>query len=123
MKGPEERQPSEMSFSDKDGHVRREMRLNWWKLDATTFRRAAIGMDDRREELPDVELPTDFRYRESKPVLFGRYWMNGKAKLTSSKAACLDFSVAKEGYLTAYRWSGEGIPSSRNLDYVSAWAP
>jgi hypothetical protein len=27
--------------------------------------------------------------------------------ITAPNAACLDFGVAKEGYLTAYRWSGE----------------
>jgi diadenosine tetraphosphatase ApaH/serine/threonine PP2A family protein phosphatase len=120
MKGPEQRLPSEIYFEDKDGHRRHEVRLSWWNLDATTFRKAAIGMDDRREELPDVELPLDFRYREKTPVLFGHYWMNGEPALTSSTAACLDFSVVKEGYLTAYRWSGESELLSDNLVYVPA---
>jgi hypothetical protein len=35
-------------------------------------------------------------------------------------AACLDFSVAKEGILTAYRWSGEKVLSPNNMVYVSA---
>jgi hypothetical protein len=123
MKGPEERLPREMSFLDKDGHRRHHVRLSWWDLDATTFRKAALGMDDRRDELPDIELPSDFRYLESTPVLFGHYWMKGEPTLTASKAACLDFSVANSGYLTAYRWSGESELSSDNLDYVPAGAP
>ena len=77
-------------------------------------------MDDRREELPDVGLPTDFRYRESTPVFFGHYWLNGEPALTSSTAACLDFSVAREGYLTAYRWAGESELLSDRLEYVRA---
>ena len=49
MKGPEQPLPSGTYFSDKDGHKRHEVRLKWWDLNATTFRKAAIGMDDRLE--------------------------------------------------------------------------
>ena len=109
-----------MFFLDKDGHKREEVRIRWWDANATTFRKAAIGMDDRLEELPDVELPREFRYFGSLPVLFGHYWMNGEPTLTASNAACLDFSVAKQGFLTAYRWSGERELSSSNLVHVPA---
>ena len=120
MKGPEERLPLGMSFLDKGGHERNEVRLRWWDPLATTFRKAAIGMDDRREELPDVELPIDFRYLESTPVLFGHYWMKGEPTITYPTAACLDFSVARNGYLTGYRWSGERQLSQDNLVSVFA---
>jgi hypothetical protein len=109
-----------MFFSDKDGRERSEVRIKWWDPDATTFRKAAIGVDDRLDELPDLALPVDFIYRESTPVLFGHYWMNGEPKLTSSTAACLDFSVAKEGYLTAYQWCGENELISGHLIHVPA---
>jgi hypothetical protein len=85
---------------------------------ATTFKQAAIGIDDRLDELPDLELPIDFRYREETPVLFGHYWMPGEPRITFPTAACLDFSVARNGYLTAYRWSGERELSHENLVYV-----
>jgi hypothetical protein len=120
MKGPEQRLPSAVSFSDKDGSERREVRIKWWDPDATTFRKAAIGVDDRLAGLPDLDLPVDFIYRENKPVLFGHYWMNGEPKLTSSTAACLDFSVAKEGYLTAYQWRGERELLPEHLVHVPA---
>ena len=120
LKGPEERLPPGVFFRDKDGHKREEVRMRWWDANATTFRKAAIGMDDRLEELPDVELPREFRYFGSLPVLFGHYWMNGEPTLTASNAACLDFSVAKQGFLTAYRWSGERELSSSNLVHVPA---
>lgn len=77
-------------------------------------------MDGREAELPDTELPRDFRYRESKPVFFGHYWMSGLPRITASNAACLDFSIAKGGYLTAYRWSGETRLSDVNLISVAA---
>jgi hypothetical protein len=98
--------------------VRRRRLVRWQDLDASS-----IGVDDIRGELPDVELPIDFRYLESTPVLFGHYWMPGEPTITCSAAACLDFSVAKEGYLTAYRWSGESELSSEHLVYVPAKDP
>lgn len=107
LKGPEERLPEGIHFFDKDGHKREEVRIRWWDQSATTFRKAALGLEGREGELPDTPLPRDFRYLENKPVFFGHYWMNGSPAITSPNAACLDFSVAKEGYLTAYRWSGE----------------
>jgi hypothetical protein len=107
LKGPEERLPAGIHFLDKDGHRREEVRLRWWDQNATTFRKAALGMDGRADEIPDSRLPTDYRYSKNKPVFFGHYWLKGQPQITAPNAACLDFSVAKEGYLTAYRWSGE----------------
>lgn len=120
LKGPEQTLPNKMSFFDKDGHAQRRVRLRWWEPKATTFRRAAIGMDEQLEKLPETELPTDFRYLETIPVLFGHYWMQGKPMITNPKAACLDFSVANNGCLTAYRWSGERELVAENLAHVPA---
>jgi hypothetical protein len=53
-------------------------------------------------------------------VFFGHYWLNGSPGITASNAACLDFSVAKEGYLTAYRWSGERELTADSLISVPA---
>lgn len=118
LKGPEQRLPAGKTFLDGGGHIRQDVRLRWWDTGATTFRQAAIGVDDIRGELPDVELPIDFRYLESTPVMFGHYWMPGEPMITSPTAACLDFCVARNGYLTAYRWSGENKLSSEHLVYV-----
>jgi hypothetical protein len=57
LKGPEEHLPAGLYFSDKDGHRREEVRLRWWDQDATTFRKAALGMEGRENELPDTQLP------------------------------------------------------------------
>jgi hypothetical protein len=40
--------------------------------------------------------------------------------ISSDYAACLDFSVAKKGFLTAYRWSGESVLLPNNIVYVNA---
>jgi hypothetical protein len=120
LKGPEERLPAGIHFNDKDGHRREEVRLRWWDQNATTFRKAALGMDGREDEIPDSRLPTDYRYHERKPVFFGHYWLKDRPEITAPNAACLDFSVAKEGYLTAYRWSGESELAESSLVSVPA---
>jgi hypothetical protein len=120
LKGPEQSLPAGISFLDKDGHRRTKVRTGWWDTNATTFRKSAIGMDDRLGEIPDTPLPIDFRYLDDVPVLFGHYWMKGEPALTASNAGCLDFSVARQGYLTAYRWSGERELSARHFVYVQA---
>jgi hypothetical protein len=91
-----------------------------WDPDATTFRTAAIGMEGREADLPDEPLPADFVYRDETPVLFGHYWMQGLPYVLHPHATCLDFSVANDGFLTAYRWSGESELRSANLVWVRA---
>jgi hypothetical protein len=120
LKGPEQVLPKGIHFFDKDGHRRDEVRLRWWDNSATTFRTAALGLDGREDELPGTALPIDFGYAETTPVFFGHYWLKDRPHLTASNAACLDFSVAKEGYLTAYRWSGETRLIEDNLVSVAA---
>jgi hypothetical protein len=120
LKGPEVRLPKGSSFHDEDGHLRGEARLRWWDPTATTFRIAAHGMDGRESELPDEPVPTDFLYRDETPVLFGHYWMPGEPEIQNPRAACLDFSVAKGGFLTAYRWPGEPELLAENLVCVRA---
>ena len=48
------------------------------------------------------------------------YWLQGKPVISAGYAACLDDSVAKRGFLTAYRWSGETTLSPEDVVYVSA---
>jgi hypothetical protein len=60
----------------------------------------------------------DFSYRDEAPVLFGHYWLNGEPHIQNPRATCLDFSVAKGGYLTAYRWSGDPELQAENLVWV-----
>ena len=107
LKGPEQQLPPGVHFVDKDGRRRTEVRLRWWDESATTYRRAAIGFEDRLDDLPDIQLPRDFRCSGADPILFGHYWLMGKPTLSGAAAGCLDFSVAKGGHLSCYRWSGE----------------
>ena len=119
LKGPEAFLPDGRFFKDKQGHIRHEARLRWWDRNATTLRKAALGMEGHEESLPDLPVTTEFHYREMVPTFFGHYWLRGVPLLSSDYGARLDFSVAK-GFLTAYRWSGENILSPNNVVYVSA---
>jgi hypothetical protein len=118
LKGPEVQLPNGHSFHDKDGHLRHEARLRWWDPMATTFRTASLGMEGREADLPQDNVPTEYLYTERVPLLFGHYWMKGEPEMLQPFASCLDYSVAKGGYLTAYRWSGETTLSPNNFVWV-----
>jgi hypothetical protein len=118
LKGPEAGLPNGHSFRDKDGHERHEARIRWWDSTATTFRQAALGMEGREADLPDDPIPSGFSYDKPQPVLFGHYWMSGTPAVLAPHASCLDFSIAKGGVLTAYRWSGEPTLKADNLVWV-----
>jgi hypothetical protein len=120
LKGPEALLPGGRFFRDKQGHIRHEARLRWWDPGATTLRKAALGMEGDEESLPDLAVKTEYLYRERVPVFFGHYWLKGVPSISSDYAVCLDFSVAKEGFLTAYRWSGEKVLLPNNIVYVGA---
>jgi hypothetical protein len=120
LKGPEALLPDGRHFKDKQGHTRHEVRLRWWDPDATTLRTAALGMDGTETNLPDLPVTTDYQYAEKIPVFFGHYWLRGTPVISGDYAACLDYSVAKKGFLTAYRWSGEHVLSPANIVYVNA---
>jgi hypothetical protein len=44
------------------GTTRQEVRVRWWDTHATTFKFAAIGIDDRLDELPDLPQKTMPRF-------------------------------------------------------------
>ena len=119
-KGLEVDLPQGHSFADKDGHVRHNVRIRWWKANATTYRDLALMPDEMRERLPNLPLETDSRsnYDNKKPVFFGHYWMTGTPQMQTATAACVDYSAAKDGPLVAYRWDGEPILNNDNFRWV-----
>ena len=116
-KGPEVPLPPGISFEDKGGKVRHEVRVRWWQEDLSTYRIAAIGPPGDMAMIPDVPLPAEWKGHQysGPPVLFGHYWFTGKPEVISPQFACLDYSVAKDGPLVAYRWDGEKELSSDKL--------
>ncbi|MFO0905743.1 MAG: metallophosphoesterase [Pirellulales bacterium] len=123
LKGKEGQLPEGMSFRDKDGHVRTEIRTRWYlPPDGHTYRTYALQSD---EIACDLELdPTVIDAAApypvaAKPVFIGHYWLSAqRPTVLADNVACLDFSVAKGGFLCAYRWNGEQKLSNENFVWV-----
>ena len=122
-KGPEVGMPPGITFGDKEGKVRHEVRVKWWQDDLSTYRKAAIGPPSDMQMIPDVPMPEGWtmpRYH-GPPVLFGHYWFTGRPEVISTQFACLDYSAARdECPLVAYRWDGEAELDSGKLAWVSS---
>jgi hypothetical protein len=112
LKGPEAELPPGMSFLDKDGHQRTAIRARWY-LPATgkTYSTYALQSDDVPCDAPLTAqaAATARPYPpDSPPVFVGHYWLRAdRPQRLAANVACLDYSVAKGGYLCAYRWDGE----------------
>jgi hypothetical protein len=119
-KGLEVRLPDGHAFSDKYGHTRRNVRIQWWNALASTYRELALWPQELREQLPAIPLSVDARspYDNTKPVFFGHYWMKGAPIAQTSTAACVDYSAAEDGPLVAYRWDGEAELINDNFQQV-----
>ena len=120
LKGIEIPLPSPHSFKDKDGHIRNRVRSRWWDSEASTYQQAAILDEELRLALPDSVIPEHLRIGTDteKPVFFGHYWMRGTPTVLSRNVACVDYSVANGGKLTAYRWNGERILRDESFAFV-----
>lgn len=108
-KGYELDLPEGASFFDKDGHERHEVRTQWWRDDARTYRELAVIEDEQRDRIPELPPPDHYAPTpvSGSPVFVGHYWLRGPVVRRDPKVACLDFSVAAGGPLVAYRWRGE----------------
>lgn len=122
LKGKEVKLPNGLSFKDKDGHERRDVRIRWWldPSDSTfeewSFAKGIDGLDDH---------PIDGRYssryfypKHDRPVFFGHYWLNGQPVLQRANVCCLDYSIGKKEKLVAYRFSGEDELMESSLEWV-----
>lgn len=112
LKGKEVRLPPGVQFRDKDGHARQATRVKWYEPSrGHSYRTYAMASEpiESDEPLPEAVHQAAVPYPEdAKPVFIGHYWMNGpRPELLRHNVACLDWSVAKGGFLCAYRWDGE----------------
>ena len=106
LKG-EELQVPNVFFRDKDLNERDFYRLKWWMAGNNVKAQDALFEFEEREK--DIKLPELSGYDPNDvPVFFGHYWLKDKKPILQQKnVCCLDFSIAKGGILTAYRWDGE----------------
>jgi hypothetical protein len=122
LKGKEIKIPEGVKFIDKDGTDRKEIRIKWWEDPAQmTYRSISVEpLEDLPEQPIDLsELPsTDYYKDKDKSVFFGHYWLQGEPSLYKENVCCLDYSVAKDGKLVAYRLDEENILDSKKLIYI-----
>lgn len=112
LKGKEGKLPDGASFEDKENQVRTEIRTRWYlPPDGHTYRTYALQSDEIACDLelaPDVIEASAPYPVDAKPVFIGHYWLSAERPETlAENVACLDYSVAKGGFLCAYRWHGE----------------
>jgi hypothetical protein len=112
LKGKEAKLPPGATFHDKDGHERTATRVKWYEPpDGHTYRTYAMASEPIESDLslPEEVIQAAVPYSEdAKPVFVGHYWLKGsRPELLRQNIACVDWSVAKGGFLCAYRWDGE----------------
>jgi hypothetical protein len=124
LKGKEGKLPDGASFHDKDGHVRTEIRTRWYlPPSGHTYRTYALQSDEIACDLnlDEAVIAAATPYPTlAKPVFVGHYWLSGRRpELLAENVACLDYSVAKGGFLCAYRWQGEQRLRNENFVWVA----
>lgn len=122
LTGKELKCPKESQFRDKDGNWRNEFRIKWWTNPLMeTYHSISV---QKIEELPHQPIKladlhsTDFYTENEKMVFFGHYWLTGEPKPQKSNVCCLDYSVAYDGKLVAYRLHNEQVIDEKNLIYL-----
>ena len=125
LKGKEAALPEGKFFYDKDGNKRTNVRSRWYlPPHGHTYRTYALQSDEIACDLGldqgVIEKSAPYPVG-AKPVFVGHYWLSAtRPELLADNVACLDFSVAKGGFLCAYRWQGEKKLSNENFVWVSA---
>ncbi len=110
MKGPELELPDGVTVTDKEGNMRRRIRIRWFD-EPTGETWASYGLPAKPDlsiepvpaNAPAVPYPA-----VEPPVFFGHYWLpHAIPAPLKPNIGCLDYSVAKHGFLCAYRFDGE----------------
>lgn len=121
LKGSEYTLPDNQFFHDKDGHQRFAARTRWWHNEDAVLHEVALPQGILNEETGShtVKASDLIGYpKDQKPVFLGHYWLKGHPAKLSGNVACLDYSVAKDGKLVAYRWEGEQQIIDEHFEFV-----
>lgn len=122
LKGKEVKLPPGISFKDKDGHERHDLRIKWW-VDpvGATYQELGFPLQEQVPAHPVAASSLGARphyFPEELPVFFGHYWLKHEPSLQRENICCLDYSVAKDGKLVAYRFDGEQTLDKARLAFV-----
>lgn len=110
LKGPELALPDGITVTDQEGNRRRRIRIRWFEPPTSqTWRSYALP---RKTTLPDTPVPEDAPAvpypSDAPPVFVGHYWLpESVAQPLAPNIACLDYSIARNGFLTAYRFDNQ----------------
>ena len=122
LKGKEIEMPAGDSFEDKDGTRRNHIRIKWWEdpSEMTYKTYSVVPLEKLPETAVDLSVLKNKNYYkiDDKFVFFGHYWLKGKPMLYRENICCLDYSVAKKGYLVAYSLDEELNLDNRKFTYV-----
>lgn len=123
LKGKEARLPPGVTITDKDGHKQSAIRVRWFDdPEGKTYGTYSMESFDCDLPLPQSVVDEAMPYPDDeKPVFIGHYWMRGlRPELLAGNVACVDWSVAKGGFLCAYRWDGERVLDPAKFVWTSS---
>lgn len=109
LKGPELPLPDGLFVTDKEGNRRKRIRIRWFHSpENQTWQTYALP---KVNTLPDDPVPQDAFAApygiDERPVFVGHYWLRSfPPEPLTDNIACLDYSIAKDGWLCAYRFDG-----------------
>ena len=122
LQGAEMTMPNGLSFHDKDGNRRTQIRTKWWENPAMmTYRSISVmpNNDLPEDPLTNGDLTSTNYYRnDERPVFFGYYWLKGSPQLQKPNVCCFDYSVATGGDLVAYCFDEEQVLDQKKLIWV-----
>lgn len=113
LKGREIPLPEGITFTDKDDHKRDKIRVKWWEDPiGKSYQEVCVKTEESYKHLtglvPSEKAGYPIYGKNEKPVFFGHYWLEAdQPSIQQVNVCCLDYSVAKEGKLVAYRFDGE----------------
>jgi len=121
LKGKEFNIPEKFAWHDKDGHARTANRVKWWVNPGTNNYGDFLfncPQSLKTEKIPDY-VKVNIYPSHAPPIFFGHYWLEDKFPVIQSEnVICLDYSVAKDGALVGYRWSGEEVINNKHFVMV-----
>jgi hypothetical protein len=122
LKGVEAALPPKLSFDDKDGHKRTQIRVRWW-LKPDAERTVADTVFPPDPNMPNTRFTTPSQWEPYEltepPVIFGHYWLPKDLAPVPilPNVICVDYSAGKGGPLVAYSFDPE---RPREGDFTSA---
>ena len=118
LKGKEFNIPEQYAWYDKDGNIRTQNRIKWWMEPNNALYHEFLFdcPEELKEQMVSSHVDALVYPAEAPPVFVGHYWLRDSYPVIQShNVVCLDYSIAKGGYLVAYRWDGEATLDSSHF--------